>query len=409
MNNLRFFIYILLVSFSLSAFSQQVKVFYYKGNSNLLFDLETKSKLSSNIGVSYHLNKNYFAIDYINANLSYDEKVTNTDQILLNFENNIQTLNLSYGIDLGYIEKLNFSLGFNASVSNFDIYSNLVNSQDLKYEDFTFDELSTLGYFSENDFESSLSELNIDELEDYPTYFFSLGPSIECSYELLNNFEISAKANYRNNFTDLLDNVNSSNLRDISINSKNDNQIDLFVGFKFNITKNNKSNAIEQYDENEAPKLENDKKIEKVSFIDQAKDSPTIISKEEYISTYFENNTDSLETALIEGISVLKEQSFESEIKEEKLQPTIETKQSIPSSSNLAKEVFYVVIGVFSNESNLKKFAKSKDVDTNNYFSENKLFYLYAIKTFELAEAKQLRDNLLIDNWIYYEKLSTAD
>ena len=77
-----------------------------------------------------------------------------------------------------------------------------------------------------------MSDLNIDQVEDYNLNYLNFGPSIECVYELVDNFEISHKSIYRTNMTDFLDNVDVNNL-DIYATSTTDNQIDVMLGFKF--------------------------------------------------------------------------------------------------------------------------------------------------------------------------------
>ena len=65
---------------------------------------------------------------------------------------------------------------------------------------------------------------------------------------------------------------------------------------------------------------------------------------------------------------------------------------------------YFMIVGVFSEKSNLNTFAKSLNIEPSNYFVENNLHYLYALYTNELSEAKQLRNSLSIDCWIYYAK-----
>ena len=133
------------------------------------------------------------------------------------------------------MRKLNFHW-FNFSVSNFEITTNLENNQGLSYSDFSFDDLNSLGYFSENNYESSLSNMNLDGFEEQLTFGF--GPAIGCSYEIIDNFEISLKTIYRKNMTDLLDNININNTRDITANTQDDNQLDFFLGITFNLSSN---------------------------------------------------------------------------------------------------------------------------------------------------------------------------
>ena len=127
-------LFILFVLGSVTAYAQDVKVNYSKGNSLLFFDLESKSKLSSSIGLSLHNKKYAFELSYINTDFSYGNKISNIDQLPLNYNNQIHTLNLAYDIELGYIEKVKLDFGFNLSISTFEINANLKNSQGLHYK-----------------------------------------------------------------------------------------------------------------------------------------------------------------------------------------------------------------------------------------------------------------------------------
>ena len=82
-----------------------------------------------------------------------------------------------------------------------------------------------------------MSDANIDQLDDYKLNFFNLGPYVEMSYKIVENFEVCAKTIYRKNTSDLLDNISVNNIRNVSSSSKSDNQIDLLLGIKFKINK----------------------------------------------------------------------------------------------------------------------------------------------------------------------------
>jgi len=356
-------------------------------------------------------------LSYINSNFSYGKRINNIDQLALNYNNQIHTLNLAYDIELGYIEKVKLDFGFNISASSFEINSNLKNSQGLSYSDYTFEELSTLGYFSEDNYESSLSDLNLDQLEEYPTYFFSFGPSLSCSYEVVENFEILAKTIYRKNMTDLLDNINLNNTRDITANSQDDNQLDFYLGIRFNLSRNksidNDSLVNYIYSITEEEDVSEDVVINKdwdstsndtSELIVEQKDNTNIISKNEYILNLFEVDTTLIEDQLIDQVvNDIDENSFTEEAEEEMVEEMISYDDSLPNTSTESlPQSYYVIVGVFSEKANLKTLAASLDIDSSNYFILNQLHYLYALSTTELSEARQLRDSLTVESWIYY-------
>jgi hypothetical protein len=94
------------------------------------------------------------------------------------------------------------------------------------------------------------------------------------------------------------------------------------------------------------------------------------------------------------------ENSFaEEEIEDE----IISYDDSAPNTlTEASSQSYYVIVGVFSEKENLKTLAASLDIDSSNYFIQNQLHYLYALSTKELSEARQLRDSLSIESWIYY-------
>lgn len=410
-------LFILFVLGSVTAYAQDVKVNYSKGNSLLFFDLESKSKLSSSIGLSLHNKKYAFELSYINTDFSYGKKISNIDQLPLNYNNQIHTLNLAYDIELGYIEKVKLDFGFNLSISTFEINANLKNSQGLHYSDYSFEELSTLGYFSEDNFESSLSDLNLDQLEEYPTSFFSFGPALSCSYEIVENFEISAKTVYRKNMTDLLDNINVNNTRDITANSQDDNQLDFYLGIKFNLSRNKSIDndslvnyiysIIEEDVVSEDLVINEDldsTSVKTSELIIEQEDDINIITKNEYILNLFDVDTMLVEEQVVDQIvNDNDENSFAEEAEEEIEDDIISYDDSAPNTlTEASSQSYYVIVGVFSEKENLKTLAASLDIDSSNYFIQNQLHYLYALSTKELSEARQLRDSLSIESWIYY-------
>ena len=167
---------------------------------------------------------------------SYDGQINQINDIYKNYITNVSNVNIGFNRYVGAFEKINLKLGFELGYSTFSTYSNLLNPQGLSYIDYDYNNLSQLGYFSENDFETNMSDANIDQLDDYKLNFFNLGPYIEMSYKIVENFEVCAKTIYRKNTSDLLDNISVNNIRNVS-SSKSDNQIDLLLGIKFKINK----------------------------------------------------------------------------------------------------------------------------------------------------------------------------
>ena len=413
MNHFKHFLVIFFVVVSFKGYTQDFKVNYSKGNSLLFFDLESKTKLSSSIGLSLHHNKGAFGLNYINYNFSYAKKINSIEELPIDYNNKIHTLNLSYDFDLAQIEKVKFALGFNVSISNFEISTNLENTQGLYYADFSFEDLNSLGYFSENNYESSLSDLNLDGFEEYPTYFFSFGPAIGCSYEIVDNFEISAKTIYRKNMTDLLDNINTNNIRDITANTQDDNQLDFFLGITFNLSANKTidndslvdyiySITEEDYNSSEENSLNNEEDTTQQVIV--IEENATLISKNEYILNLLDFNSNIEDEEQNEEIeAIIENDSLKFEEMPTIIEEAIEDTASQISAENKS-EKFYVIVGVFSEKSNLNKFANYLNIESSNYFIENNLHYLYALDTDELSEARQLRNSLSIECWIYYAK-----
>lgn len=412
MNYFKHLLVIVFVFISFKGFTQDFKVNYSKGNSLLFFDLESKTKLSSSIGLSLHQNKGAFGLNYINYDFSYAKKINSIKELPINYNNKIHTLNLSYDFDVVQIEKVKFALGFNVSISNFEINTNLKNAQGLNYADFSFEDLNSLGYFSENNYESSLSALNLDGFDEYPTYFFSFGPAIGCSYEIVDNFEISAKTIYRKNMTDLLDNINIENTRDITANSQDDNQIDFFLGITFNLSANKTIDndslvdyiySIKEEDYNSFEEISDNNEQDTTQQVIEVEENTTLISKNEYILNLLDFNK-SVEDNEQEEVEIIVENdtlTFDEipAVIDEAIEDTV-----LQTPAENKSEKFYVIVGVFSEKSNLNTFANSVNIEQSNYFIENNLHYLYALDTNELSEARQLRNSLSIECWIYYAK-----
>ena len=191
MNKIKNLLIIILIVISFKSYSQEININYSKGNSLLFFDVNSKSNLSTSFGLSLQNKKNTFGLNYTGFDFYFDETIRSIDELPLNFKSNINSFNLSYEYELGYIDRIKFCLGINFGVSEFQIHTNLENLQGLNYEDYSFEELNSLGYYSEENFETSLSNLNLDKLNEYPSHFFSFGPSVSCSYELIESLHNS--------------------------------------------------------------------------------------------------------------------------------------------------------------------------------------------------------------------------
>ena len=407
MNKIKNLLIIILIVISCKSYSQEININYFKGNSLLFFDVNSKSNLSTSFGLSLQNKKNTFGLNYTAFDFYFDETIKSIDELPLNFKSNINSFNLSYEYELGYIERIKFCLGINLGVSEFQIHTNLENLQGLNYENYSFEELNSLGYYSEENFETSLSNLNLDKLNEYPSHFFSFGPSVSCSYELIENLDITFKSIFRRNSIDLLDNINSNNIRDIEFNSENDNQIDFFIGFKFNLTgakntvqENYKDSLKNKYSSDEILEIENEETI-KIDKAFQTEENTEITSRNEYILNLLFNDIDSGK------VDDLVDDIFNDEIivEDEIMQGESVVYEDVDNDLSLNKsEKFYVIVGVFSIKNNAEKLAQSLEIDINNLFFENELYYVFALETNELTEARQLRSDLDINSWIYYAK-----
>lgn len=385
-----------------------------KGNSLLFFDLESKSKLSTNLGIFLNTKKNTFEISYIKSEYAYDRKITAIDQLNLNFKNQVETINLAYEIEIGSIEKVKIDLGMNFSLSKFENSSNLKNHQGINYSDYSFENLADLGYYTENNFETSLSNLNLDDLSSYPSYFYGFGPSFILSYELNKDFKFFLKSTLKKNMSDLLDNINSDNKRNISTNSYSDNQIDVIFGVKFYLSKQQSEQKEEQKDlifsdiesanisstQNEIGdrELTNNDSIKIINKSDNK-----IVDKKEYILNFFktENETNQTDTLIpnerLEKNEINNDFEFETSIYDQ--DEILNAEQKIITTDQ-NDTTYFVIIGVFSEISNLFEYAKSNQISNQNYIAKNDLFYLYALKTTKVERAKIFRDKLKIESWI---------
>lgn len=288
----------LFLAISSSGFAQNISVKYSKGSSILNFDVETRSLLASDIGLVYSKNKNAFEVGFIRQELVSDASINNASDIFLNFESKLESNYLSFYRHIGVIDNFKFNLGLTAGLTNYEIYTNLENNLGQQYQDNDFETWEELGYSSENDFETNLSELNVDGLNDYPLSYFYFGPLLECEVELIENFDLTIKSIYKKNLTDLLDNVNVNNLRDVPATNQTDNQLDLFVGVRFNLSKNRNSvndslveviDSLNTEDVIKTPIESADNSSVTEQSITQ-NNSEKILSREEYILQFFDSS-----------------------------------------------------------------------------------------------------------------------
>ena len=70
----------------------------------------------------------------------------------------------------------------------------------------------------------------------------------------------------------------------------------------------------------------------------------------------------------------------------------------------LSYDEYYLIVGVFAFPENLKSYAETLQISPEKTFKKNNLNYLYISKTNNLYEARLLRENLEMENWIYYSK-----
>ena len=394
------FVFLFLSSFTIVS-GQDVKLNYSKGSSQLFFDLESKSKLSDRVSLSYSLKNSVLELGYIHSFFSYDNPIIDQSQLFENYQSTIDNLFVSYSNKISSYKTYSFYVGLEFGYSQFNNYTNLVNNRGLNYSDYSFDEWGDLGYYVESNFETSLSDLNLDQSEDYKTNYFSFGPSLECSFKLVDRIEVSIKSVYRKNTTDFIDNVDVYNQRGISAKTNSDDHLDLFVGLKFNFNSNNKSSTFsaEMIDSIvRVVVLEEEVEIQQQSTLDK---SEAIITQEEYILSYFD--LDSLEASsqdytnqISQPVTSVSEADLLSQSESD--EELIIVEPIVEQSDN--EETYFVIVGVFSNMDNLKKMSQSKELNAQDSFVKNDLYYLYILKTNSIDEARQLRTSTDIDCWI---------
>ena len=407
---MKYFIFCFFYFLSICANAQDIKLTYLKGASNLFFDSNSKTeKLSNHLGLSLVKTNNEFHIGYSSFIHSYDGQINQINDIYKNYITNVSNVNIGFNRYVGTFENINLKLGFELGYSTFSTYSNLLNPQGLSYIDYDYNNLSQLGYFSENDFETNMSDANIDQLDDYKLNFFNLGPYIEMSYKIVENFEVCAKTIYRKNTSDLLDNISVNNIRNVSSSSKSDNQIDLLLGIKFKI---NKSKGI---DNDSLVSL-----IDSITSLDQStSDNNTdeffetndsissvenqIINKKDYILGFFDfeeenNNSDDI---IFDNSKLSSDESdFNNDSKN---QDDLEINQNPSLEENNNDKItsqYYLIVGVFSIKSNMTNYAASLKVDSSNFLIRNNMYYLYVAKSETVNEMRQLRDSLEYESWV---------
>lgn len=144
--------------------------------------------------------------------------------------------------------------------------------------------------------------------------------------------------------------------------------------------------------------LEEEVEIQQQPTLDK---SEAVITQEEYILSYFD--LDSLEASsqdytnqVSQPVTSVSEADLlsQSESDEELIiiEPIVEQSEN--------EETYFVIVGVFSNMDNLKKMSQSKELNAQDSFVKNDLYYLYILKTNSIDEARQLRTSTDIDCWI---------
>lgn len=391
-----------------TSFGQDFAINFSKGSSILYYDVDSKADLSNRLSISLKSKKSILELGYFGGSYSDQRILLNDYEIYENYISNTNNLFFSYGNEFANFGNFKFYLGLEVGAGQFSNFTNLENKLGLSYLDYNFDEwwLSEVGFYSDNDYETSLSELNIDGLKKYETNFFFLGPSFECAFGLVDRLEISFKSVYRKNSTDLLDNVNTNNIRNISAKSSSDNQFDFFVGIKFqlNSKKEDRSDSLMvQIESVIKDSVEAD--VEDVSIVrsEQAQTNQAIISKEQYILDYFDFEADQSQTDSDFEIIDIDSNLVDNNSKSIIIEDFYVEQDSLESQSNQINSsgTYFLVVGVFSEINNLKKMAKSLEISPENFFVKNNLNYLYIFNTEFLEEARQLRSSFSVDCWIY--------
>ena len=413
---MRYIIFSLFFISAVSINAQNVKLNYSKGASLLYFDVDSKTeKLSNRLGLSLTKNNYDFQIGYSNFSYSYEGKFLEINDLYKNYISDVHSAYIAYSHSIGKTNGFHFHLGLELAYSHFQIFSNLKNNLGYSYADFNIEDWSDLGFYSENNYETDLSELNIDQYDQYNLRYLNFGPFIECSYQLVDNFEIFVKSIYRKNTTDILDNINVKNNRGIASDNATDNQLDLMFGFKFQFN-NNKTldndslvaliDSITQNDiiieksDSVHEKSINEERVQLNFTKDEAKVAD---DKKEYILGFFDfdpkiinQSIDSSEETLDESTSILINDSIIAE-PQAFINPSA---QFPPDSFAPSDTIYYLIVGVFSNLSNLVSYAESLKINADNIIERNKLNYLYALKSNNISEIRQLRDDLDFECWI---------
>jgi hypothetical protein len=215
-----------------------------------------------------------------------------------------------------------------------------------------------------------------------------------------------------------LDNVNSANTRGVAFDTNDDNQIDLFVGLTFNLSakKNIDSDSLIAIietitEDNFSQNVNTNNKVDISTFNDTTLEI-NLISRDDYILSFFNTNEDNNNEPLLEDDTILIDPILthstsdvfieEIDIFEVPTDSTIESKEQ--ENKVLTSATYYLIVGVFSQASNLSRFAKSMGISTKNTFVKDNLNYLYLHESKELNEIKQLRDTMNVDCWIYGSK-----
>lgn len=413
---MRYIIFSLFFISAVSVNAQNVKLNYSKGASLLYFDVDSKTeKLANKLGLSLSKNNYDFQIGYSNFSYSYDGEFLEINDLYKNYISDVQSAYIAYSHSIGKTNGFNFHLGLELAYSHFQIFSNLENNLGYSYADYSIQDWSDVGFYSENNYETDLSELNLDQYDQYNLGYLNFGPSIECSYQLVDNFEIFIKSIYRKNTSDILDNINVKNTRGIASDNATDNQLDLMFGFKFQFNNNKtidndslvslidsitQSDTIIEKSDSVYEKSSNDKRAQ----LNPSKDDAKVADDNKaYILGFFDfdpksvnQSFDSTEETLDESPSTLLDDSITAE-------PQAFSKPSAQLSQDSftpSDTTYYLIVGVFSNLSNLSSFAKSLQINADNIIERNKLNYLYVLKSNNVSEIRQLRDDLAFESWI---------
>ena len=134
---------------------------------------------------------------------------------------------------------------------------------------------------------------------------------------------------------------------------------------------------------------------ETTNAMNSALDSDSL-SREEYILSYFDIPS---EGETVTNNDELSDNSWESE-EENNDSQIMEDDTNISEVEGETSQSYYLIVGVFSQRSNLNRMADSLQIKRNNFISKNNLYYLYVFETQQESEARQLRDSLEVESWI---------